>query len=178
VLHEAPPAMPQQRRDSLDDGTREDTGRHVPRGARDQQGTAQGRLYGEADRVENGTQGRPGAPRRCALPASVARTSRSRRRHPLRGAAAVSRGRLPGERAPPIVLPRRQCREHEPPADHRGRWWSLDSMRSASPAIGSQAARHIFRATSRLRRSGVGWRYPCGRLRGRRSMRVEADSWR
>ena len=36
MLHEAPPAVPQQRRDALDDGTREDPGRHVPRGARDQ----------------------------------------------------------------------------------------------------------------------------------------------
>ena len=53
------PLVPRQRRDALDDGTREDPGWHVPRGARDQQGTAQGGLYGEADRVEDGAQGRP-----------------------------------------------------------------------------------------------------------------------
>ena len=47
---------------SLGDGIREDPGRHVPRGARDQGGTAQGRLYGEADRVEDGAQGRPAEP--------------------------------------------------------------------------------------------------------------------
>jgi predicted nucleic acid-binding protein len=33
--------VPQQRRDALDDRTREDPRRHVPRGARDQGGTAQ-----------------------------------------------------------------------------------------------------------------------------------------
>ena len=87
---------------------------------------------------------RPGAPRRCARPASVARTPRSRRRHPLGGAAAAWRERWPGGRAAPIVRPRRRWREHGPPTDHRGRWWSLDSMRSASPEIGSLAAPHIF----------------------------------